>query len=70
MLLKVFKDDFKMFDIDPLCSCILTLNDKCRELEYYAIEWDWDTTLIKTDLDKIEAEESSDDDSPQKINDR
>ena len=52
-LLKQIREDFKIFDIDPLCASILLLNTKCRDIEFHLIEWEWDTTAIEEDLKSI-----------------
>lgn len=76
-LLKEIKEEFKYFDIDPLCSSMLILNPKGRDIEYHLIEWEWDTTKIDHDLQNInldfqniKEEDIKDDFNPKlKIND-
>ena len=52
-LLKEVHEDFQMFGIDTLCSSMLILNPKCRDIEFYMIEWDWNTDSINDDLQKF-----------------
>ena len=52
-LLKEVKEDFQLFDIDTLCSSMLILNPKWRDIEFHLIEWDWNTDLINEDLQNI-----------------
>lgn len=52
-LLKEIKEEFQYFDIDPLWSSMLILNPKGRDIEYHLIEWEWDTSKIDADLQKI-----------------
>lgn len=75
-LLKEIKADFQYFDIDSLCSSMLILNPKGRDIEYHLIEWEWDTTKIEEELQNINLdfenikEEDLEDDIPKlKIND-
>ena len=57
VLLKRFKIEFKMLDVDLLGSCFLFLNHKCRELELFAIEWDWDTHSVQSKIDALGSDE-------------
>lgn len=52
-ILKEIKEDFVNFDIDSLWSSMLILNPKGRDIEYHIIEWEWDTSKIDEDLQKI-----------------
>lgn len=52
-LLKEIKEDFQLFDIDPLCSSMLILNPRCRDISFHLIEWEWDTATIDEDLQNI-----------------
>ena len=59
-LLQTLTNDFKTFDSDDNGTCIMFLNEKCRELDFHAIEWDCDTTaydaLNYPDEDDVEEE--------------
>lgn len=62
-LLKQIKEDFKVFNIDPLCTSMLMLNPRCRDIEFHIIEWDWNTSMIDQDLQNINLDfENIDDD--------
>lgn len=52
-LIKEIQEDFQLFDIDTLCSSMLILNPKCRDIEFFLIEWDWNTDAINKDLQSI-----------------
>jgi len=76
-LLKEIKEDFQYFAIDSLCSSMLILNPKGRDIEFHLIEWEWDTSKIDHDLqninldfENIREEDIKDDPKPKlKIND-
>lgn len=52
-LIKEIKEDFQLFEIDTLCSSMLILNPKGRDIGFYLIEWEWNTDAINEDLQKI-----------------
>lgn len=52
-LLKEIKEDFLTFEVDSLCSSMLILNPKGRDIEYHVIEWEWNTQAIDKDLQNI-----------------
>ena len=51
--LKEIKEDFSLFYVDSLCSSMLILNPKGRDIEFHMIEWEWDTKAIEKDLQNI-----------------
>ena len=69
-LLKRFKMEFKLFDMDDLGSCFVFLNHKCRDLEFHAIEWEWDTRAVQQKMDALGSDEEGDesDDIEGKLN--
>jgi len=52
-LLKEIKEDFSIFDVDSLCSSMLILNPKGRDIEFHIIEWEWNTQAIEKDLQNV-----------------
>jgi hypothetical protein len=52
MHLKEIKNNFSLFDIDPLMSSLVFLNPKGREIEFYISEWEWNTEPVKNELAK------------------
>ena len=38
--------DFRTFEMDDLCSCIVFMNDKCRALELFAVKWEFDKSQL------------------------
>jgi len=41
-ILKYVALDFRTFEIDEWCSMLISMNEKCRELQLYSIEWAFD----------------------------
>ena len=46
---KWIRVDFRTFEMDDQCSCIVFMNDKCRILELYGVRWEFDKAQLDLD---------------------